>query len=116
MTKTYLALLRGINVGGKNRVPMLELKTYLEELGYQNVRTYIASGNVLFESTKSAPELTKEIETLLPKKFSLDSELIKVLVLSRDQLQAVVDNKPQGFGETASCTPSACLNCEPKVV
>ena len=99
MTKTYLALLRGINVGGKNRVPMLELKTYLEELGYQNVRTYIASGNVLFESTKSAPELTKEIETLLPKKFSLDSELIKVLVLSRDQLQAVVDNKPQGFGD-----------------
>ena len=99
MTNTYLALLRGINVGGKNKVTMSELKTYLEELGYQNVRTYIASGNVLFESSKSAKELTKEIETLLPKKFKLDSDLIKVLVLSRAQLKAVIDNRPQGFGD-----------------
>lgn len=99
MTNTYLALLRGINVGGKNKVTMSELKTYLEELGYQNVRTYIASGNVLFESSKSATELTNEIVVLLPKKFKLDSELIKVLVLSRAQLKAVIDNKPQGFGD-----------------
>ena len=58
MTKVYLALLRGINVGGKNKVPMAELKACFEELGCKNVRTYIASGNVMFESNKSSAELT----------------------------------------------------------
>ena len=52
MTKVYLALLRGINVGGKNKVPMAELKACFEELGCENVRTYIASGNVMFESNR----------------------------------------------------------------
>jgi uncharacterized protein (DUF1697 family) len=98
MTEMYLALLRGINVGGKNRVPMAELKTCFEELGCEDVRTYIASGNVLFQSDKSSAELTEEIQEALPKKFKLDSELIKVLVLSRDQLQKVVDQAPKGFG------------------
>ena len=50
MTKAYLALLRGINVGSKNKIPMAELKACFEELGCENVRTYIASGNVMFES------------------------------------------------------------------
>jgi uncharacterized protein (DUF1697 family) len=98
MTKTYLALLRGINVGGKNKVPMAELKTCLEELGCENVQTYIASGNVMFESKKSAAELTEEIQETLPRKFKLDSELIKVLILSRAQLQQVIDQAPEGFG------------------
>ena len=98
MTKVYLALLRGINVGGKNKVPMAELKACFEELGCENVRTYIASGNVLFESTKSSAELTEEIQEALPRKFRLDSELIKILVLSRDQLQKVIDQAPKGFG------------------
>ena len=82
MTKVYLALLRGINVGGKNKVPMAELKACFEELGCENVRTYIASGNVMFESNKSSADLTEEIQEALPKKFRLDSELIKILVLS----------------------------------
>jgi uncharacterized protein (DUF1697 family) len=98
VTKTYLALLRGINVGGKNKVPMAELKTCLEELGCENVQTYIASGNVILESKKSSAELTEEIQETLPKKFRLDSELIKVLVLSREQLQQVIDQAPAGFG------------------
>ena len=98
LTRVYLALLRGINVGGKNKVPMAGLKACLEELGCENVRTYIASGNVLFESTKSSAELTGEIREALPKKFELDSELVEVLVLSRDQLQKVVDQAPKGFG------------------
>ena len=98
MTKVYLALLRGINVGGKNKVPMAELKACFEELGCENVRTYIASGNVMFESNKSSAELTEEIQESLPKKFKLDSELIKILVLSRDQLQKVIDQAPKGFG------------------
>jgi uncharacterized protein (DUF1697 family) len=94
MIKVYLALLRGINVGGKNKVTMAELKACFEELGCENVRTYIASGNVMFESNKSSAELTEEIQEALPKKFKLDSELIKILVLSRDQLQKVIDQAP----------------------
>jgi uncharacterized protein (DUF1697 family) len=96
---TYLILLRGINVGGKNKVSMAELKKCLEELGYMNVLTYIASGNVIVKSAKTSGEIQTEIEAILPKTFHLDSELIKVLVLSHKQLQAVVANKPAGFGD-----------------
>jgi uncharacterized protein (DUF1697 family) len=96
---TYVILLRGINVGGKNNVPMAGLKTCLEELGFSNVSTYIASGNVILDSDKPADEAKAQIEKALPASFKLHSELIKVLVLTRDQLQAVVANKPAGFGE-----------------
>ena len=77
---------------------MAELKACFEELGCENVRTYIASGNVMFESDKSSAELTEEIQEDLPRKFKLDSELIKTLILSRDQLQKVIDQAPEGFG------------------
>ena len=96
---TYVILIRGINVGGKNKVPMTGLRTCLEELGCSQVSTYIASGNVIVESGKRPAELQAQIEAALPKSFKLDSELIKVLVLTRTQLQAVIENKPQGFGE-----------------
>lgn len=99
LMNTYVVLLRGINVGGKNKVSMAELKHYLEELGFSDVSTYIASGNVIVRSEKSADEIKSQIEQMLPKAFKLDSELIKVLVLSRDQLQAVVDERPKGFGD-----------------
>ena len=98
MKEVYLALLRGINVGGKNKVPMAELKACFEELGCENVRTYIASGNVMFESRKSAVELTEKIQEALPENFKLDSALVRTLVLSRDQLQKVIDQAPKGFG------------------
>jgi uncharacterized protein (DUF1697 family) len=99
MVNTYAVLLRGINVGGKNKVPMAELKECLEQLGFSNISTYIASGNVILESDKSADEISTQIEDALPESFKLDNELIRVLVLTRDQLQAVIDNKPEGFGE-----------------
>jgi uncharacterized protein (DUF1697 family) len=97
--KKYLALLRGINVGGKNKVPMVELRKCLEGLGFANVSTYIASGNVILESDKQSGEIKNSIEAALTKNFKLDSELIKVLVLSRSQLQAVINNRPEGFGD-----------------
>jgi uncharacterized protein (DUF1697 family) len=96
---TYVILLRGVNVGGKNKVSMTDLRKCLEELGFSNVLTYIASGNVILESGKQVNEIKAQIEQALIKSFKLDSELIKVLVLSRDQLQTVIDNKPKGFGE-----------------
>jgi uncharacterized protein (DUF1697 family) len=99
MMHTYVILIRGINVGGKNKVPMTGLRNCLEELGCSNVSTYIASGNVIVEADKRPDELQAQIEAALPESFKLDSELIRVLVLTRKQLQAVIDNKPKGFGE-----------------
>lgn len=96
---TYVILLRGINVGGKNKISMAGLKNRLEELGFSNVSTYIASGNVILESAKSPDQIKAQIEEVLPESFKLDNELIKVLVLSHKQLQSVIDNKPEGFGE-----------------
>jgi uncharacterized protein (DUF1697 family) len=95
----YLVLLRGINVGGKNKVPMAPLRELLEELGYSDVSTYIASGNVILSSDRSAGAIKRETEAALPKAFKLDSELIAALVLSRAQLRAVVERKPKGFGD-----------------
>jgi len=97
--KIYIVLLRGINVGGKNKVPMGELRGCLEDLGYVNVLTYIASGNVIVQTDKSAEVVKAEVEKSLPLKFQLDSELIKVLVLTQDQLQSIVDSKPENFGD-----------------
>lgn len=96
---TYVILMRGINVGGKNKVPMASLRKCLEELGFSNVSTFIASGNVILESDKRPDEIKARIEAALTKSFKLDSELIKVLVLTRDQLKAVIDNKPKSFGD-----------------
>jgi uncharacterized protein (DUF1697 family) len=95
----HVVLIRGINVGGKNKVPMAGLKGCLEQMGFSNVSTYIASGNVILESDKGADEIRARIEEALPESFKLDDELIRVLVMTGDQLQAVIDKKPVGFGE-----------------
>ncbi len=96
---TYVILLRGINVGGKNSVPMADLRKCLEEKGFTNVLTYIASGNVILKSDKSANDIRIQMEGFLPEKFKLDDGFIKVLVLTRKQFQAIIDDKPKGFGE-----------------
>jgi uncharacterized protein (DUF1697 family) len=64
---SYLVLLRGINVGGKNKVPMAELRKVLEDLGFENVSTYIASGNVFLDSDLSASRTAETIEAALPE-------------------------------------------------
>lgn len=95
----YVVLVRGINVGGKNKVPMAQLRQCLTDLGFSNVSTYIASGNVILSSNDSPEVIKQKIEAALPKHFSLDSELIKVLVLSYKQLAAIVKDRPKGFGD-----------------
>lgn len=95
----YVVLIRGINVGGKNKMSMESLRTYLEELGFSDVSTYIASGNIIFSSDKSPAVIKEIVEKMMPEKFKLDSALIKALVLSHEQLKSVVDNKPKGFGD-----------------
>jgi uncharacterized protein (DUF1697 family) len=96
----YVALLRGINVGGKNNIPMAALRECLVGLGLPDVSTYIASGNVLIESDKSPTELKALIEDALPRCFELDTDIISVLVLSHDQIKKIIEDKPIGFGES----------------
>ncbi|MCW2956615.1 MAG: hypothetical protein JWO69_1484, partial [Thermoleophilia bacterium] len=95
----YVILLRGINVGGKNKVPMAQLRECLERLGLTQVRTLIASGNVVASSPKGAKALQGLIEAELPREFRLDTDLLRVLVLTEAKLRAVVANRPPGFGE-----------------
>ena len=95
----YLVLLRGINVGGRNKVPMAALRELLESHGHTQVSTYIASGNVILSSDRTAAAIKRDLEEALPKAFKLDSDLIAVLVLTLAQLRAVVRKRPKGFGD-----------------
>lgn len=98
----YLVLLRGINVGGKNKVPMADLRQLLEDLGFTGVSSYINSGNVFVESNQTAKEVQHAIEQALPKHFKLDRDILNVLVITGKQLQQVIDHAPKGFGTEPS--------------
>ena len=92
----YLALLRGINVGGKNLVRMADLREAFEEMGFADVATYIASGNVLFRAPRQKREqLAARIERELSRRFAME---LKVVLLTESQLARVVDEAPRGFG------------------
>jgi len=95
----YVLLIRAINVGGRNKVPMSDLKESLEGLGFSDVVTYIASGNVVLSSDKSLDSIRSEIVALLAQNFNLDGTRNKILVLNQDQLEAAIGKKPDGFGE-----------------
>lgn len=95
----YIALLRGINVGGNNKVDMKTLKTTFEELGYTKVSTYINSGNVIFE-TKSKDQLLlqTEIENKLKDVFGF---VIKVMIRSAENLNMICKNIPMDWTDDA---------------
>jgi uncharacterized protein (DUF1697 family) len=91
----YVALLRGINVGGKSLVRMADLKECVEELGYDDVSTFIASGNVLFAtSERDAAELESTLEQALDRRFGLP---IAVVVRSRADLRRTVEAIPSSW-------------------
>jgi uncharacterized protein (DUF1697 family) len=95
----YLALLRGINVGGKNLVKMTDLRAAFEEMGFAEVATYIASGNVLFRAPRQRREkLANRIESELTRRFGVE---LKVVLLTEAQLRAVVESAPRGVGSKA---------------
>lgn len=87
----YIVLLRGINVGGNNKVSMAQLKFVLETLGCEKVKTYINSGNIVLSDTRSGEELHAAIEHLLKKEFGLD---IKALVLDKPAFDRVATALP----------------------
>src|SRR4051794_7328406 len=96
---TYVVLFRGINVGGKNRVPMVGLRALLTDLGFRNVRTYIQSGNAILKANLKAEAIAQRIEEAMPGRFTLDTSVIRVLVVSRAELEAAIDQRPKGFGD-----------------
>jgi len=99
---SYLALLRGINVGGKNLVKMADLREAVETMGHAEVSTYIQSGNVLFRAPRQKrAELAERIESELSRRFAME---LKVVLLTHAQLRRVVGDAPRGFGaDTHKC-------------
>ncbi len=92
--ETYIALLRGINVGGHKKLKMADLKLMMEELEFQNVVTYIQSGNVIF-SSEDANGLSERISKEIEKRFGWE---VPVLVKTADAVAKILANCP--FEET----------------
>ena len=88
---TYVALLRGINVGGNNRLPMADLTALLTSLGYTNVRTYLQSGNAIFEAEGTTQAIEASIEAGLLERFGLK---IRVMVRTKDDLERIFAANP----------------------
>jgi uncharacterized protein (DUF1697 family) len=91
----YVALLRGINVGGRNMVAMTDLREACQAAGLRAVRTYIQSGNVLFESDAPRDSLEAGLEAMLERRFGVT---LVVMLRSHPQLRNVVERAPDGFG------------------
>jgi uncharacterized protein (DUF1697 family) len=92
MSATYVALLRGINVGGKNMLPMKALKEIFVEAGCENVRTYIQSGNVVFSA---APGVSAELPGLITARIAVRfGSRTPVLLRTTEQLRTVISNNP----------------------
>jgi uncharacterized protein (DUF1697 family) len=90
--RTWIALLRGINVGGRNALPMTELVDILQTFNLKNVRTYIQSGNVVFQSSRQVPsKLAAKIATQIEKHRGFTPD---VLILSAEDWQLAVDSNP----------------------
>ncbi|QHA93809.1 DUF1697 domain-containing protein [Bacillus sp. N1-1] len=87
----YIALLRGINVGGKNKIQMGKLRDALSNEGFQNVKTYIQSGNVLFESEEPGALLRKMMEGIIRKQFELK---VPVVLRTAVEWKNIIENCP----------------------
>lgn len=89
---TYISMLRGINVSGQKQVRMADLKNLYESMGFENVRTYVQSGNVIFESAeKDEAKLSKQIEAKIEETFGFS---VPVLVRTAQDFKRIVENHP----------------------
>ena len=108
---SHLALLRGINVGGRNKVPMAELREVVTSLGYTGVTTYIQSGNVLFTTPETdTAKLASALEAAITGAFGLTSS---VVVLSRAELAQILDRNPYPEEPNPKFVHVVFLNAEP---
>lgn len=86
-----IAILRGINVGGKRKILMADLKSLCEKLNWENVKTYIQSGNVIFNSDSANAELEDELEKAIAESFGFQ---VPVIVRTVQELQSAIDQNP----------------------
>ena len=100
----YVALLRGINVGGNRQVPMAELRSLCAEIGWRDVETYIQSGNVVFTSSASPVALQTEIERAIERQFG---HSISVIVRSAAQWPYYIKGNP--FPDASTTEPNAVM-------
>ena len=97
--KRYIAFLRGINISGKNKVSMAELKQEFERLDYTDVKTYLNSGNVIFSSDEADTiKTTSQIEEMIKNQFSLD---IPAFVISKEELENILYHAPNWWGDAS---------------
>nr|WP_321411021.1 DUF1697 domain-containing protein [uncultured Carboxylicivirga sp.] len=89
--ETKIAILRGINVGGKRIIKMADLKSLFENNGFINVTTYIQSGNIIFQSDLKSEELELFLEDQILKEFGFD---VPVIIRNIEQLQKIITNNP----------------------
>ena len=103
----YIALLRGINVGGNRKVDMKRLKALFESLGLKNVSTYINSGNIIFESGQTKSSLYKKIFTAMKKEFGFD---IQTLLKTQAEIKKISQSIPKDWkNDTSQRTDVAYL-------
>jgi uncharacterized protein (DUF1697 family) len=88
---TFVALLRGINVGGRNAVPMAELRGALDDSGLAGARTYIQSGNIIVDAAGSADALADQVHEVIAERFGLQ---IPVIVVTAAELTDIVEANP----------------------
>jgi len=93
----YVALFRGINVGGKHILPMQDLRDILASAGCENVRTYIQSGNAVFTASATAASLSKNISTAIDDGFGFAPQ---VLLLTTDRFKTIAASNPFPEGES----------------
>lgn len=94
--KRYIALLRGINISGKNKISMSELKSCFTELGYADVITHLNSGNVVFSTDENDENiLADKIKEMIRERFGLD---IPVFVILQEELEEVLSKAPDWWG------------------
>lgn len=106
---TYAALLRAVNVGGTGKLPMSELRAMCDSVGFSNVRTYIASGNVVFESKLSEKSVKEKLERCLE---TYAGKPVGVLIRTGPELAAILANNP--FSSAApNRTVAIFLNAPP---
>lgn len=94
----YIVLLRGVNISGKNKVSMPKLKQLLEENSYQNVSTYLNSGNIIIESNINNKELIVEnISKIIEANFNIK---IPIYIMTVPELEDILNNSPSWWGTT----------------
>lgn len=89
--KTYIAFLRGINVSGQKKIKMADLRTSLGKVGFENVETYIQSGNVLIDSEETIVSISEMIKEVILKDFGFD---VPVLVTHKENMEHILKNYP----------------------